>query len=155
MRPKGNNNHLERRRNTAIDLLQKGLSVQRISKRMRISPCSIYRWRKLFVQGGYMGLVPKKTPGRPRKLTEEQKYQLIKILFASPQQFGKKYWSIGLVQKLVSKKFNINYNTAHVWRLLKQMDWKYEQGYLPDFLEKRGVKLYPHYRGKWKHRLLY
>ena len=80
MRPKGNYDKLERRRSTAIFLQQKGLSVPRISKRMKVDRSSVYRWTKLYKEKGWQGLVPKEIPGRLGKLNRMQENQLSFIL---------------------------------------------------------------------------
>ena len=153
MRPKGNYDKLERRRNTAIHLLRQGLSLPRIVKRMKVSRSSLHRWLTLYREAGYSGLVPKRIPGRPSALTEEQFRELTRMLEKDPREhkFSERHWTIEMIRELIKKNFRVNYHEAHVWRMLKKMKWKYEpSSVMRKFWGHDKEENYPYLRGRWR-----
>ena len=53
-----------------------GRPVGEIMELLRVSRSSIERWVQRFNQAGLAGLVPRRPPGRPRRLTEAQRQAL-------------------------------------------------------------------------------
>lgn len=52
---------------------------------------TVYRTRKAFLRQGERTLVPKKSPGRPRKLTPQQVRRLDEALAHEPRALGKNF----------------------------------------------------------------
>lgn len=81
--------------------------------------CTVYRTRKTFLQFGEGALIPKKSPGRPRKLTVKQVQRLDDTLAHEPRALGQNFsnWS---AQKLsIHLKLAVHAVTVlrYVWRL--------------------------------------
>ncbi|MBW9220964.1 helix-turn-helix domain-containing protein [Methanothermococcus sp. SCGC AD-155-M21] len=74
-----------------------------------------YSWLKRWNSKGYEGLIPEFGGGRPPKLTKEQKEKLKEILNE------KDSWTTKEVQKLIEKKFGVEYSSYHVRRILKSL----------------------------------
>ncbi len=80
MRPKGRAEALEERRRIAARMLQAGKGVREVAHLVGASPGSVSRWKKALEQGGMEALKAKPHPGRPPKLSEQQKQELVAIL---------------------------------------------------------------------------
>ena len=65
MRPFGSQKQLENRRRKAMKLLDTGISLHEVSRRIGCHASSVMRWRNEREQFGDSGLSPKPTPGRP------------------------------------------------------------------------------------------
>ncbi len=72
MRPDGSPKTLEKRRRRAIALLDQGLSLSEVARRVQASVGAVSPWRQAWAQGGAAALAPTPVPGRPRKLTARQ-----------------------------------------------------------------------------------
>jgi transposase len=88
MRPYGSPKTLERRRRRAIALLEEGLSLSEVARRVHASVGAVYQWRQAWRAGGEAPLAPKPVPGRPRQLTDAQRQQLLHLLLQGAKANG-------------------------------------------------------------------
>lgn len=125
MRPRGSPEQLEKRRRQAVRLLKEGRSVSETADAVGASRSSVWRWRKAYQEGGWEGLRPRPTPGRPSKLSEPQKQALRKVLEAGPLATGypTDLWTLRRVAQVIRKRFGVSYNTCHVWFVLRKLGW--------------------------------
>ena len=65
MRPYGSPETLERHRRRAIALVEQGLSLSEVARRVQASVDSVYQWRQAWRTGGEGTLAPKPAPGAP------------------------------------------------------------------------------------------
>ena len=72
MRPFGSQKQLEHRRRKAMQLLDTGISLHEVARRIGCHASSVMRWRNEREKFGNSGLAPKPIPGRPPKLTATQ-----------------------------------------------------------------------------------
>jgi transposase len=81
--------------------------------------CTVYRTRKAFLQSGESALVPKKSPGRPRKLTAQQVQRLDATLACEPRTLGQNFSNWSAKKLCVHLKLAVHAVTAlrYVWRL--------------------------------------
>src|SRR5262245_31087257 len=96
MRPFGSPKTLERRRRRAVALLQQGLSLCTVARRVQASVSSVSQWRAAWQRGGDAALAPKPVPGAPRKLTDQQHAQLLLLLWqgARAHGFANELWTL-------------------------------------------------------------
>ena len=125
MRPHGTQEQLERRRRQAIALLQDGMSLSAISKKLKCSPSSVHLWREIHRKKGENGLNPKPIPGRPSHLDASQKRALARILVKGPLSSGyvTDLWTTRRVAEVVRKQLKVSYHPNHLWRLLRGLGW--------------------------------
>src|ERR1051326_1052116 len=64
----------------AIILISKGLSLESVAEFTQNSLRNIYNWISLFLIFRVKGLLLKKSPGRPKKLTKTDKKKLKKMI---------------------------------------------------------------------------
>lgn len=86
---------------------------------------TVYRTRQAFRRAGEASLVPKTSPGRPRRVTAHQERELDRTLAREPRTVGKNF-SNWTAQKL---KVQLHW-TVHpvtVWRYLRRLKWRWHR----------------------------
>lgn len=122
MRPYGSSDHLERRRRRAIKLLEEGKTYRSVADTLEASLSSVVRWAQSFRRGGSKGLDSRPTPGRPCRLSEQQRKRLEQLLLQGARATGysTELWTLRRIGKLIEKEFAVVYTPSAVWRLLVQ-----------------------------------
>ena len=67
----------------------------------------------------------RKTPGRPRTLTAEQRKDLLKLLGKGALNYGfpTDLWTLKRIAQLIRQEFGIAFHRSHVHRILVAEDW--------------------------------
>ncbi len=125
MRPKGSAKELETRRLLAAKLLQEGKGVREVGRLVGAAPSSVSRWKQKMDEGGLEALKAKPHPGRPARLSREQKKELEQVLLKGPQAagFATDLWTLARVAKVIEREFGVRYHPGHVWYILRDMGW--------------------------------
>jgi len=125
MRPKGSAEALEVRRRIAAKLLQEGKGIREVARLVGASPSAVHQWKRALDSRGPEALKAKPHPGRPAKLSLEQKAQLKEILLKGPLQAGfpTDLWTLKRVAQVIERRFGVRYHPGHVWKLLREMGW--------------------------------
>lgn len=92
---------------------------EEIAAALACSVCTVYRTRKAFLQSGDAAFIPKKSPGRPCKLSAQQIKRLDDALACEPRALGKNFSNWSAKQLAVHLKLAIHAVTVlrYVWRL--------------------------------------
>src|SRR5215211_4933216 len=116
MRPFGAPNTLARRRRRAVALLQQGLSVREVARRVQASASSVAQWRAAWQQGGEAALAPKPVPGAPHQLTDQQCHQLVPLLLkgARAHGFPNELWTLKRIAAAIQIHFGVRDHPAPV-----------------------------------------
>jgi transposase len=124
MRPFGSPKTLERRRRRAVALLQQGLSLREVARRVQASVSSVSQWRKAWQQGGEAALTPKPVPGRRPKLTPSQLERLWQLLLQGARAYGfpNELWTLQRIAAVIQVEFRVRYHPCHVWKLLRRLE---------------------------------
>lgn len=145
-RPKGSADLLEDRRWRALKLVDTGLSLNEVARRIRSSASSVMRWRDARRRGGVEALRVRFSPGRPLKLGKTQRRQLVKLLLNGPLAHGYRtnLWTTTRIAELIRRKFGVCYHRDHVGRLMHSIKWSPQK---PErrALERNEVKI-----ARWK-----
>ena len=125
MRPHGNPEQLEKRRRQAVRLSKTGKNLPAIARDLSASVSSVFRWLQAYREKGARGLKAQPTPGRPPKLTQDQKKQLVQVLLNGPLAAGYRtdLWTLNRVAKVIDQQFGVQYHPSHVWKLLVSLGW--------------------------------
>ena len=125
MRPKGSAEVLEARRRWAISLLEQDLGIREVARQVGSSPSSVERWKEVVERGGKKALVAKPHPGRPPRLSPEQKEKLLELLLRGPIAHGyvSQLWTLPRIAEVIECQFDIRYHPAHVWKILHALGW--------------------------------
>lgn len=125
MRPTGSKAELEARRRRAVAMLQEGLGVCEVARRVGVWPGSVTRWNQAYQGAGEEGLKAKRHPGRKARLSDEDRQRLGDLLLQGPLAHGYKtdLWTLPRVAQVIEEHFGVHYHPAHVWRVLRGMGW--------------------------------
>jgi transposase len=125
MRPQGSQEELERRRERALALLAEGLTPVEVARRVGVDRRSVRRWKAAHRAGGRQALKAKPVPGRPPKLSQDDKGRLESMLLAGARAagFASDLWTCRRVAELLSERLGVDYHPGHVSRLLHAMGW--------------------------------
>jgi len=124
-RPKGSADLLEDRRWRALALLDTGLSLNEVARRIGSSASSVLRWRNARRRGGSEALRVRFSSGRPLKLGKTQRRQLVKLLLKGPLTHGYRtnLWTTARIAELIRRQFRVRYHRDHVGRLMHSLRW--------------------------------
>lgn len=112
---------LARRRRSASALAQRarmvlacaqGLDNKTVARRVRVSPATVGKWRRRFVEDRVAGLMDEPRPGAPRQITDEQiEDVIIRTLETTPR--GQTHWST----REMAKATGLSHMTINrIWR---------------------------------------
>ena len=113
----------EWKRKQGFEMLRKGMKKSVISEKLEVNRKTVYNWSvKLEHNSDWHD---RKQPGSRSKLTEEQKEKLKKIIDSGPREYGydTDLWTLKRISEVISREYNIEYNTTHIWRVLKNMGY--------------------------------
>lgn len=129
MRPFGTPKQLEKRRLKAMELLDTGLSLNEVARRVGSYPSSVMRWRDARERDPKQGLKSKPASGRPPKLTPSQKKRLTKLLLKGAMASGYRteLWTTARIAEIISRNFGVTYHRDHVGRLLASLGFSYQK----------------------------
>src|SRR3990172_11703636 len=107
MRPTGTPKALERRRQRAIALLERGMSLKEVARRVGASFSAVFRWQQAVVQDGPGAVKAKPVPGRPRKLPEGERQRLLDLLLEGALAYGfpNELWTLKRITQLIPNQF--------------------------------------------------
>lgn len=136
----------------ALYLLGEGKNCTEVAKVLKRSRRTILNWLHAFNDGGLDGIVPNIPPGRPSRLTDEQKVALRDDVLQHPRELGYEFsnWEGKSVAFHVSKKFDVEMGVRQAQRLLhelgftlqrpryhfKKADPKQQEEFIRDFQKK-------------------
>ena len=125
----GSADRLEDRRRRALALLDAGLSLHEVGRRIGCHASSVLRWREARQRGGAAALRVRSSPGRPPKLSPEQRARLLRMLRKGPLAHGYEtdVWTTARIAELIARRFGVQYHRAQVGRLLHGFDWACRQ----------------------------
>jgi transposase len=115
----------EWRRRRAWALRQQGWTIDRIAEALGVHRSAVCAWLKAAREGGPDALASKPVPGRPRKLGDEQRPALLRVLArgAEAYQFRGDVWTTKRVATVIEREFGVRYHPAHVSKLLRALGW--------------------------------
>ena len=104
-----------------------GISVEEASRLVGVAKPAGYNWQKRWNMGGYMGLIPRFSGGRPSKLSAQQKERLQLLLTE------KDLWTTEDVRFLIFKEFGVEYTLKQVRIIVKKYGMKYAKPFALDY----------------------
>jgi transposase len=87
------------------------------------------RWTKLHERGGMAALKRPPRFGRPPKLSDAQRAELIEALKtgALAAGFTSELWTLPRIGMLIKERFGVQFSQSSVWRLLQQLGWSVQR----------------------------
>ena len=120
----------EGRRLRALELKAQGWSQRRIAEALGVSEGAVSQWVKRAREGGGVeALRHRRPPGRPAKLTAEQRGQVPALLAKGAEAYGfiGAVWTTARVAVVLERTFGVRYDPSHVGRLLRRLKWSVQQ----------------------------
>ena len=121
---RGGNLHWIQRLNALYLLMSLRLYQEDAAKAAGVCVRTIQRWWELYMLGGARNLLPKKSPGRPRRLTKSQRRELYDdIAVKGPETCGYQtgVWTADLVQDHIQTRFGVFYSQYYIPQLLRNL----------------------------------
>jgi transposase len=115
----------EWRRWRAWRLKQKGWQQRAIAEALDASEETVSRWLARARQGGFEALRTRSSPGRPPKLSADQKRLIPEFLWHGAEAYGfhGQLWTCKRIAKVIKEQFGVSYHKDHVARLLRELQW--------------------------------
>jgi transposase len=90
---------------------------------------SVYAWLHILLNEGVTGWRSAAKPGRPAKLTGDQKARLRELLLAGPEAAGYATgaWHSPLVAALIEREFGVRYAVGYLPALLRSIGFSYQK----------------------------
>ena len=84
------------RRARIVLLSAEHVGVQEISNAASLHPINVRKWIHRFNRYGLNGLYPKRSPGRPKLFTDDQRQAIVGMASTDPQELGLQFdsWSL-------------------------------------------------------------
>ncbi len=116
---------LEARRLQGARLLRQGVKPAEVARWLKVSRTSVWRWGQALAANGRRALRQAPRTGRPPRLSEANKKQLLAALKAGAlaQGYSTDPWTLACVGKLIEELSGIRYSESGVWRLLKSLNF--------------------------------
>ena len=129
MRPPGTAAELEKRRRTAVELLQQKMQIVGVAEAVQASTSSVKRWRDAFAANGKEGLNSAPPREHPSRLTEKQKQRLIRTLLRGARANGypNDLWTCPRVAAVIEQLFGVTYHVDYVGTLLHKLGWSVQK----------------------------
>ena len=128
-RPKGSADLLVDRRRRALALLDEGLSLNEVGRRIGCDASSVMRWRNAQRRSGAEALKVRFSPGRPPKLSATQRDHLVELLLEGPLAHGYRtnLWTTARIAQLIQREFAVSYHRDHIGRLMDSLGWSHQK----------------------------
>jgi transposase len=123
MRPKGSAELIADRRRRAMKLLDEGLSLNEVGRRVECAPSSVMRWRDRRRKEKDRVYEVLASPGRPPRLDARQKKRLARLILkgAMAHGYGTELWTTARIAEVIENTFGVKYDRDHVGRILRGM----------------------------------
>lgn len=84
------------RRARIIQLSAQHVGVHEISRVVALHPINVRKWIHRFNRLGISGLFPRRSPGRPKRFSDEQRQAIVGLAITDPQDLGLGFeaWSL-------------------------------------------------------------
>jgi transposase len=118
-------NWREWRRLRAVRLKQQGWHQRDIAAALGVREETVSRWLARARHGGPEALRVRSSPGRPPKLTSDQRRMIQEFLWHGAESYGFRgeAWTCARVAEVIFEEFGVRFHKDHVGRLLKELEW--------------------------------
>ena len=115
----------ESRRLQAVELKRQGWTQEQIAQALGASKGAVSQWFTTVREQGEGGLLAHPHTGRPRLLTDEQKWAIPEFLSHGAEAYGFRggVWTCLRVAKVIEWELGVTYCKSHVACLLKELKW--------------------------------
>ncbi len=117
------------RRIHAVILNSEGYTSGELASLLKVGRSRVSEWLKNYEEHGYEGLLEGYRPGRPRRLTEEQRLELADIVESGPVAYGYDcgVWTSPMIGRVIEEEFGVTYHPGHVRKLLHEIGFSVQR----------------------------
>lgn len=127
MRPRGTPEQLRARRDQALALLAKGLSVAAVAEAVNASRSTVYEWRDRAASKRQRRRARTSTrqPGGQARLSAREVQRLLRILVKGAHRYGfpGDYWTLERISVVLTQQFGQRYSLPGIWYLMRRLGW--------------------------------
>lgn len=115
---------LEALRLRAVDQVERGADPRQVARTLGLHKHTVYGWVAAARAGGREALRAKPIPGRPAKLTEQQRERVYRLVVGEDPrqlQFAFALWTREMVCQLIRREFGVSMSASAVGRMLRRL----------------------------------
>jgi transposase len=130
MRKKGTADQWQRLRNIAANMLDRKMKPAAIAGLLDVDAQTVRSWNRAYRKGGREALASRKPPGRPPRMSVEQKRRLAAMLLKTPAECGfcdRHLWTQQLIADLIVREFGVSYHHDHVGVILCELGFTHQK----------------------------
>lgn len=113
----------------AVALNMEGKAATEIASILKVHHTNVCLWLHRWQDAGLQGILERHRPGRPDRLSEEQRKILTDVLDSGPVAYGfnSGVWTCSMVSRVINEEFSILYHPAHVSRILHELQFSVQR----------------------------
>lgn len=122
----------------AIRAVAEGWTWEKTAVVFGVAKETVQEWVKQYVSGGVRALTPKKSPGRPPKLTPSQKAEVARVVAGGPEAAGfpGACWRTPMLQEWIWNRFGKLYNVHYLSEWLRSLGFSFQKArFVSDHLD--------------------
>jgi putative transposase len=114
---------MEARRLLAAEEFERGLSQSQVAHKFGVSRTTASRWFRALHGNGVDALRKRRAPGRPSRLSADQRQQLSDLYHAGPRLsgFDTDRWTTVRFAQAIYDRFGVRYDPDHAGRLMQRL----------------------------------
>ena len=113
----------------AVALNMEGKNAPDIAELLKVHRTKVCQWFHRWEEDGIKGMLEGHRPGRPERLSKEQRQTLTDILDSGPVAYGfnSGVWTCPMVCRIIEDEFSIDYHSAHISKILHELDFSVQR----------------------------
>lgn len=109
------------RKVTIVNLMLNGATASFLSPCCGETPRTLSSWMKVVDEHGFEALRSKKQPGRPRKLTPQQREEIKGAILSDPSASGYNVWDGPSLSDFINKAYSVHLGVRQCQRLFHEL----------------------------------
>jgi transposase len=113
----------------AVALNMEGRTAPQIAEILKVHRSKVSLWLYRWQEGGIEGVLEGHRPGRPARLSDNQRKTIADILDSGPVAYGfnSGVWTCPMASRVIEEEFSISYHPAHVSRILHELGFSVQR----------------------------
>lgn len=126
-----------------LALDQREATIEQVAHTLQVAAVTVLSWVKQFLLCGADGLMPATSPGRPPKLTDQQRKELADMIDRGPADVGfvGNCWRSPMIRQLILTLYAVSYSVKYIPELLDELGFSFQKGrFASDHLDEERRK---------------